>query len=179
MAVEHPTVIRRRFYALLAIGAILGCGLIAASARRRVVPLTPGEPFPALDLVDWRGGSPVVLATTRSPTVVILVHSGCHFCAEQLDELSEHFSALPNASIIILTGETAPPADHPARWPRLASDSAVRWVRGNPTQVLAAYRTLETPSLFIYDRQGRLRRSFRGLTQMGTRGRFKPNRSVR
>ena len=166
-----PSTVRQRLIVLLVVMAVLGCGILAASIRGPSAPLPPGTAIPKLDLVDWRTGSTRALGSASLPTVVILMRSECSYCKEELTDIAAHFDALRSARYVLVTSETAPPADYAERWPRLASDSTVAWVRAPAAQLAAALHTQATPSIFIYDRGGHLRRSFRGLTGVEAIGR--------
>ena len=158
---------RQRFILLLAVMAVLGCGVLAASIHGPSAPLPPGAMLPPLDLVDWRTGSARPLEASSKPTIVILVRSDCSYCKEQLTDMAERFDSLRTARFVLVTSESAPPANYADRWPRLAADSAVTWVRAPAAQLTAALHTQATPSTFIFDHAGQLRRSFRGLTGVG------------
>jgi hypothetical protein len=136
--------------------------------RGPAAPLPPGTAFPSMDFADWRTGSPAVVRPSDIPTAIILVRSGCSYCKDQLTTMSASFDSIHTARYVFVTGEPSPPGDYPARWPRLLGrDASVAWVRAPVAQLTSAFKTSATPSTFIYGRDGRLVRSFRGLTGVG------------
>ncbi len=157
---------RRRFAGLLLVIAILGVVAIAASLRPPESPLPLGSPFPELSLEDWTTGAARRFEPRGAkPTLVLVVHTACQFCAEEMAQLDANRAQL-DARLVVVTPETAPPAAYMSRWSRLEQDSTIVWVRGRASELKRLLRVHATPSLYVYDSSAMLRKSFRGLTDV-------------
>jgi thioredoxin-related protein len=134
------------------------------SMRQESEPLPPGAPMPRLVVFEWSTGAVREVGPAPTSTVIVLVRSDCPYCAEQLTRLQQHFDRFPAARFFFVTAESSPPAGYPDQWPRLASEPSVVWARASAAELFGAFPTRAVPSTFVFGKDGRLLRSFIGLT---------------
>jgi hypothetical protein len=157
----------RRVMAGVFLLAVLATGgWVAAQAMRpEVLPVSASIPpiqyHPA-------GGAPRRLqAAERIPTMVILFHSQCGHCHQELDLLNRDLAALGPVKLVLLTGEdTLPTRAIHARWRNLAAAPNVEWGTVRREDFSRGFGVLSTPAIFAFGPDGRLRRKVVGEAKL-------------
>jgi hypothetical protein len=153
--------------------AIVLCGVLAVGAWLASEVLRP-EVLPVgadLPPIRYRNGSGVeaVLAGRGRPMLVLLFHSECSHCHDQMDDLSDHLDALGGADLFFLTTEdTLPMREMSRRWPRLATAGNVTWGTVSGEDFRRDFGSRATPGIYLFGSAGVLRQKNIGTVQTST-----------
>jgi hypothetical protein len=100
----------------------------------------------------------------RSATVVVVFHTGCPYCVNQLDGLEARAESLAGLPILFLTPELPLPARTiSTAWPRLWNRDLSYWRHVPKERLAAEWGIGATPTTWVF-RGDSLVRSFKGRT---------------
>src|SRR4051812_49033906 len=99
----------RRVMAGMFLLVVLGTGGWVAAQAMRPETLPVSAPIPATTYRPWGGAPQPLRAAGRVPTMVVLFHSQCSHCHEELDLLDRDLAALGPVRLVLLTGEDTLP----------------------------------------------------------------------
>lgn len=143
-------------------GVLMSAGWVGTIPGASRVP----ESLPASFAFQGVEGSATFRLNRHGRTLVILFHSTCAHCANEFDELEAHLDRLEDTRLYLFTTEHALDSQWMSRWPRLRGSDQVTWGVIQPAERDRYFGVSVTPALFLYNRDGRLLRSWRGETKL-------------
>lgn len=150
----------------LFLACFLGVSVWIVHETTRAPALPVGSDRPALTLED--DDTTKSLTELKDPVTVIFFHSQCTYCRHEFDALERGLETFPGRRFVLVTGEdTLPGALIRNRWPGLAESERVVWAVVDVDTFKDRFGTLATPAIFVFDREGVLRKKFVGETKLG------------
>ena len=101
-------------------------------------------------------------------TVIIWFHPDCEHCLYQLTQINDHIHLLKGVRFFFFTAEkNFPAAQHLGLWPRLTSSAFVHFGIVDKENFSAVFGRIVTPTMFIFNREGKLEEKLYGEVKIG------------
>lgn len=107
-----------------------------------------------------------LLSTTR-PTIIIFFNSECDICRNELKEIKANISRFRPMIIILVSSENISTIKRIAIDYDLVNHSNFFFVKINSGDVFNKFGSNSVPQIFIYGKNGRLVKKFKGETTVG------------
>ena len=150
-------------FTLTAAMLVLAGWLLLEAAKPDPMPL--GSVLPDLEIRTLEGVGTVFPIGEGSRLVVMVYHTTCPACLEELRMLerdAERFATL-DLTLALVTDEDPEVVDLlRADWPTLASSPRVQWVISDEAALKEAFPLPGTPGIYVFGRQGTLLRKVLG-----------------
>lgn len=166
---KAPLRTRNLIYAVLVIGlvSLLAFAYVVQDVGANIKPgaaSAQGEDFTFTGLQNQT----VYLTSYRGKIVLLdVMATWCIPCYEEVTHLKQIQSLYPNDVVVIST--TADPTDTVAKLNQYRQNNNVTWTMTQfQPNVVATLRSTDLPTLVIFDRQGVVRQTFYGLTDVTT-----------
>jgi thioredoxin-related protein len=116
-------------------------------------------PFFNTDSTNYRVDS-------ANPILLIHFNSECDHCQYELAELSKNLKALKYATVLLMSSENIAVIKETAQDLGLADTPNVSFLKINRDNVFENFGSLSTPHIFIYGKDRKLIKEFKGETKM-------------
>ena len=98
--------------------------------------------------------------------LVMLFHSKCSHCHDQMDDLADHLDAFGSVDLVFLTTEdTLPMQEMAGRWPCLATATNAMWGTVSAEDFDRDFGSRVTPGIYLFDSAGVLRHKTIGTVE--------------
>lgn len=101
----------------------------------------------------------------QSFLVLTYFNTGCQFCQAEISSISHHKNLQQQADIYLISDESKAVLKQFANDFKLDSLQAIQVLRDSSKQVKELFGITGVPTTFVYDRDGKLRKSFKGETK--------------
>jgi hypothetical protein len=129
---------------------------------KKSVIIQPDALLPDLTY-EGKMGTELIERDSTKNTVVVWFHPDCEHCIYQLSLINDHIQLLGGARFFFLTAAKNFPASiHLGLWPALTSAEQVRFGILDEEKFTASFGRVVTPTIFIFNRQGRLKEKLFG-----------------
>jgi thioredoxin-related protein len=116
-------------------------------------------PFFNTDSTNYR-------ADSANPILLVHFNSECEHCQYELGELSKNLNALQHATVLLMSSENIAVIKKTAQDFGLVNTSNIKFLKINRDNVFENFGSLSTPHVFIYGKDRKLIKEFKGETKI-------------
>ncbi len=140
--------------------AFLALALIVVSSGASIKPpLQAG--LPALE-IQFDDGTKVSAKKLPGKVALILFFPDCDHCQREAAQIQKNIAGFKDYTLYFISSASFEDINHFATTYQLANYKNVVFARAETRNVIEAFGPIETPSLFLYDKNGKLIQSFSG-----------------
>jgi peroxiredoxin len=148
--------IRLLSVALLFVTLIICCSNVGSEA-----PAQTRSDLPRLD-IQLKDGSKVSVQQLPGKVALILFFPDCDHCQREAAQIQKNISGFKDYTLYFISSASFEDINHFATTYQLANYKNVVFARTESKNVLDAFGPIETPTIFLYDKNGKLIETFSG-----------------
>jgi len=99
------------------------------------------------------------------PLILVYYNSECDYCQNEAKDIKENINELKNTELLMVSSET-PEAIKNFQSEFQLNEANIHFAMVDEQDMFDAFGSVSVPALFIYDREGKLVKSFKGKTKI-------------
>ncbi|MFT7156745.1 MAG: thioredoxin-related protein [Parvicella sp.] len=107
----------------------------------------------------------LALIKNDAPLVLIYFNSECDYCQSEARDIKENIKELKNTELLMVSAETSESIKQFKVDFQLDEDN-IHFARVDEGDVFDTFGSVSVPALFVYDKEGKLVKSFKGKTKI-------------
>lgn len=109
-----------------------------------------------------------------SALAIIFFNSGCEHCQYEMKEIKQKQSLFVNKELVLLSSENISAIRKASQDFQLANQPNIHFTKINPEEVFSTFGSIGVPHIFIYDKDHKLVKEFKGETKVEAIAKYLP-----
>lgn len=114
--------------------------------------------------ITYLDGSGTLVKDIKGKTVLVLFQPDCDHCQRETVQIREHLSHFDGYELFFVSDANLPEIGQFAQEYQLADIDNIHFAQATINDIIQTVGPIQTPSLFVYSKEGRLVKSFIGET---------------